>query len=166
MTDCKEEWTVAREAYQNKSVRIGKRNRSVKPALFSCPVRRTTSSAHHNRPLPPALVTGIATPGPILILLSPPPLLTPTSSTLPFAKVMAGTTQSPQLHLIPCHAYLPTFVLHFGHSRRPSSLPCSSSDLIHERGSRKWWAHVKEFGDGCECGMRYADVARVRLSNQ
>lgn len=60
-----------------------------------------------------------------------------TSSILPFARLIPGTTQSPQLHCIPCHAYLPTLVLHFGHSRRPSSFPCSSSGRIQDKGSTK-----------------------------
>lgn len=33
-----------------------------------------------------------------------------TSSILPFDRLMPGTTQPPQLHCIPCQAYLPTFV--------------------------------------------------------
>lgn len=60
-----------------------------------------------------------------------------TSSILPLARLMPGTTHSPQLHCMPCQAYLPTLVLHFGHSSRPSSLPCSSSGFIHDSGSRK-----------------------------
>lgn len=67
-----------------------------------------------------------------------------TSSTLPFAKLIPGTTQSPQLHCMPCQAYFPTLVLHFGHSNRPSNLPCSSSGRIHDSGSRKKCEHVEE----------------------
>lgn len=59
------------------------------------------------------------------------------SSMRPFARLMPGTTQSPQLHCMPCQAYLPTLVRHLGHSRRPSSLPCSSWGRIQESGSRK-----------------------------
>lgn len=60
-----------------------------------------------------------------------------TSSIFPLARLMPGTTQSPQLHCMPCHAYLPTLDLHFGHSSRPSSLPCSNSGRIQESGSMK-----------------------------
>ena len=59
------------------------------------------------------------------------------SSIRPFARLIPGTTHSPQLHCIPCQAYLPTLVWHFGHSRRPSNLPCSSSGRIHDKGSMK-----------------------------
>lgn len=42
-------------------------------------------------------------------------------STLALAKPIAGTTQSPQLHFIPCHANFPMLELHelLGHVRRP-----------------------------------------------
>lgn len=60
-----------------------------------------------------------------------------TSSILPFARLIPGTTQSPQLHCMPCQAYLPTLVLHFGHSSRPSSFPCPNSGRIHDSGSTK-----------------------------
>ena len=60
-----------------------------------------------------------------------------TSSMRPFARLIPGTTQSPQLHCMPCQAYLPTLVLHLGHSKRPSSFPCSSSGRIQESGSTK-----------------------------
>ena len=71
------------------------------------------------------------------------------SSTRPRARLIPGTIHAPQLQRIPCHAYLPTLVLHFafGHSSRPSSFPCSSSDRIQERGSRKRCAHG---GEGVE----------------
>jgi hypothetical protein len=60
-----------------------------------------------------------------------------TWSALPFARLMPGTIKSSQLHRMPCHAYFSTLVLHFGHSSRPSSLLCSSSGRIQERGSTK-----------------------------
>lgn len=61
------------------------------------------------------------------------------SSILPFDRLIAGTIHSPQLHLIPCHAYFPTLALHlrFGHSNLPSTAPFSSSGRIQDRGSRK-----------------------------
>lgn len=59
------------------------------------------------------------------------------SSILDLAKLIPGTIHSPQLHRMPCHAYLPTLVLHLGHSSRPSSLPCSSSGFIQDKGSIK-----------------------------
>lgn len=63
--------------------------------------------------------------------------LTLAASTRLLIKLMAGRTQSPQLHCMPCQAYLPTLALHFGHSRRPSNLPCSSSGRIQDSASRK-----------------------------
>ncbi|KAG9679972.1 hypothetical protein KCU87_g420, partial [Aureobasidium melanogenum] len=61
------------------------------------------------------------------------------SSILPFDRLMAGTIHSPQLHRMPCHAYLPTLALHLalGHSNLPSTSPFSSSGLIQDKGSRK-----------------------------
>ena len=90
------------------------------------------------------------------------------SSTFPFANVIAGITQDPQLHLIPCQAYLPTFDLHFGHSSLPSTFPCSSSERIHESGSRKRWAQVRDSGKGLVWGswgwgIRNWDCAKVLL---
>jgi hypothetical protein len=110
--------------------------------------------ASYSNPLPWALLAGIPRPGPLRTLpaVCTASLRILTSSTFPFASVIAGTTQAPQLHRIPCHAYLPTLVLHFGHSRRPSTLPCSSSERIQDSGSRKWWAHVNEIGKGLLCG--------------
>lgn len=76
------------------------------------------------------------------------------SSILPRAKLMAGTTHPPQLHLMPCQAYLPMFILHlaFGHSSRPSSLPCSNSGRIQDNGSTKRCAQ-------CEVGLGTADCS-------
>lgn len=102
-----------------------------------------------------------------------------TSSTLPLARLIPGTIHSPQLQRMPCHAYLPTLVAHFGHSRRPESAALSSSGRIQERGSRKRWAHWGGDGGGEEdemgvwwllvvvgfgvWGMRCWDVANFRL---
>lgn len=86
-------------------------------------------------PGPPFLV---GTEGGMRIpIAAAPGVLDFTSSILLFARLIPGITQSPQLQCMPCHAYLPTFVLHFGHSSRPSSLPCSSSGRIQESGSTK-----------------------------
>ena len=62
-----------------------------------------------------------------------------TSSTLPFCKLNAGHTQTPQLHLSPCHAYRPNWAWHFvlGHSSLPDRRPCSRAGRIHERAWRK-----------------------------
>lgn len=126
-----------------------------------------STHSNYSNPLPCALVAGIPTPGTFLTPPSPGVLIL-TSSTFPFANVIAGITHDPQLHLIPCHAYLPTLDLHFGHSRRPSTFPCSSSGRIQESGSRKRWAQVRASGKGLlwgswGCGIRNWDFARGRL---
>jgi hypothetical protein len=110
-------------------------------------------------PIPPA-------PDPVGLVLA--------ASTRAFCKLMAGRTQSPQLHCIPCQAYLPTLARHFGHSRRPSSLPCSSSGRIQDSASRKKWPQAGEvFEDfspeesrSGSCEVRYCEVARGRLEVQ
>jgi len=81
-----------------------------------------------------------------------------TSSTRPFCRLTEGHTQTPQLHLIPCHAYCPSFARHllFGHSRRPVSKPCSSSERIQERGVRKWCVHTLCGTAGFMKGVRLA----------
>ena len=90
------------------------------------------------------------------------------SSTLPLPSVIPGTTHSPQLHFIPCHAYRPTLCPHFlfGQNNRPSSFPSSSSGRIHDRGVM-WMCAQADWGlggdvweDGGVCGTRYEDVAR------
>lgn len=115
----------------------------------------------------------VVLPGGMRMPIAPDPAgLDLTSSMRLFARLMPGTTHSPQLHCMPCQAYLPTLVLHFGHSSRPSILPCSSSGRIHDSGSRKKCAHeadsleltvalASRFG---ACEMRYCDVASPRLA--
>lgn len=91
----------------------------------------------HHKFCPPA---GLPPPGGMRIPIPPatePAGLVRAVSTLLLIRLIAGNTQSPQLHCMPCHAYLPTLAWHLGHSRRPSSLPCSSSGRIQERASRK-----------------------------
>src|ERR1700761_1526311 len=74
----------------------------------------------YNNPRPLARVIGIPTPGPRLIPTPSAPLFF-TSSTRARAIEIAATIHAPQRHFIPCHAYLPTFVLHLGHSSLPSN---------------------------------------------
>lgn len=93
------------------------------------------------------------------------------ASTRLFVKLIAGRTQSPQLHCMPCHAYLPTLARHFGHSRRPSSLPCSSSGRIQDSASRKKCPQAGEVFDDFSpdesrsgsCEIKYCEVAKGRL---
>lgn len=85
-------------------------------------------------------------PGGNLIPPLPPSTLFPivASSHLPFNKLKAGQTHTPQLHRIPCQAYFPIWALHFwfGHSSLPDKFPSSSSGRIQERGCKKWWVQV------------------------
>lgn len=65
---------------------------------------------------------------------------TGTSSALPRAMLMPGTTQAPHEQRRPYQAYEPTLAQHLGQSSRPSSLRSSSSGRIQLSGSRKWCA--------------------------
>lgn len=94
----------------------------------------TISSLLVSSPPPPTISTH---PKPLRPYIFPSALpLSLTSSTLPLPSVIPGTTHSPQLHFIPCHAYLPTLCPHFlfGQNSRPSNFPCSSSGRIHDKG--------------------------------
>jgi len=90
--------------------------------------------------------------------LLPGSTLDMTSSTRPFCRLKEGHIHTPQLHFIPCHAYCPSFALHliFGHSRRPESKPCSSSERIQESGERKWCVQALCSGAGGIMGVRLA----------
>lgn len=106
---------------------------------YSSPVYKLPFSLSKVLPLP-------LIPGGNLIPPLPPSTLFPivTSSHLPFNKLKAGQTHTPQLHRIPCQAYFPTWALHFwfGHSSLPDKFPSSSSGRIQERGCKKWWVQV------------------------
>ena len=111
-------------------------------------------SLHHRLPPP------LAPPRPtalIVVAVAVAVVRGLTSSIFALPRLMPGTTHAPQLQRMPCHAYLPTLVLHFGHSRRPSRAPRSSSGRIQERGSRKRWAHC--WGDdGAEEGGERVEI--------
>ena len=106
-------------------------------------------------------------------------------STLALARPIAGTTQLPQLHCMPCQANLPMFCpqLALGHVRRPDNGASSGREpysepedsvvlgnkhgRIHVRGCKKTWAHsiptcaLARFSDSC--GMMNGVVANIRL---
>lgn len=107
------------------------------------------------------------------------------TSTRALASPIAGTTQLPQLHCMPCQANLPMFwpqtVL--GQVRRPDSgassgwEPYTASEesvvlgkrqgRIHVRGCKKTWAHSVPFvRASCSCGVMNGVVANMRLCIQ
>ena len=135
---------VCRRSDLSDAVRLG-RDLSIRVRIhFWCDWRRGKScwlmkkEIHHRLPLPVGLDgLGVAIGGMRIPIEAGLPTIALCSSMRPLARLIPGTTHSPQLQRMPCHAYLPMLVLHLGHSRRPSSLPCSSSGRIHDNGSRK-----------------------------
>lgn len=107
-----------------------------------------------------------------------PVLIRSNMSTLALATPMAGTTQSLQLHCMPCHANLPMLNPQalFGQVRRPESGASSEDEAsgvllgkrhgrIHVSGCRKTCAQSFDvFAPFCgPCGMTNGVVASVRL---
>jgi hypothetical protein len=119
----------------------------------------STNASHNPQRLPLPFIPGgslIPVSPPISLLLPIPALCGPRrfpptfviSSTLPFCKLKAGHTQTPQLHLMPCHAYRPICAPHlmFGHSSRPVKRPCSRAGRIQDSGWRKWCVQAGDDG--------------------
>lgn len=146
------------------------------------------SSHRFPRPAPGSLAAGARMPGGIRIPIpagrfpGPRAALTFLAiSTRALARPMAGVTQWPQLHCMPCQANLPMLAPQavLGHIKRPDkgaspepsvyesepSFDGNMLDRIHFIGCRKICAHsVSLLRFSCSCEMMYGLDAIPRLS--